>query len=452
MPQNPASSSASYMGDPSQMMAGLTPAFMNHPQYQQQMQGLAMQVRQQEEGTKKIKKFLKAYEDIQLSAPMMPQQAPQQPGFMQPPGGNVQSMNNRLPRNEPQYEEAPTSFTELAGGQMPEDSMTSIGEDAQSPSGDTANSESPEELYGVDPNQPYGPNRDAQGKPYTSPTMTNTGGVSMNTKLSPEELARKAEDQAEADAYDRRMGMPRKRLESKIESRDKREDKLPLEQRGDKGAADPERQYQRKRADNTNRWMGQSRATLQEHDKRDGLRDVLKGLKETIKKVTDKVDQTFRPNTYHYDGKTWVINEKGPDWDSESGKVAKTEIAKINTSVKKIEEKIESSKKKQDKISASRPNKALGLVGMAGASMAALKAGAASMFPPEDPDIFNGRIDSQRAWEKLKPHEKAAVQKYLEYKAESDTVSPSTKPPRGKGGYTDEPIELTSYDKLLRGQ
>lgn len=93
--------------DPSQM-AGMAPAFMNQPQYQQQMQQLAMQVRQQEDGIKKTKKFLKAYEDIQLSQPM-PQQ---QPAFMQPPGGMAQAMNNNLP----QVEEAPMSFTQMAGG------------------------------------------------------------------------------------------------------------------------------------------------------------------------------------------------------------------------------------------------------------------------------------------------------------------------------------------------
>ena len=96
--------------DPSQM-AGPTPAFMNQPQYQQQMQSLAMQVRQQEDGIKRTKKFLKAYEDIQLAQPM-PMQQPQQPAFMQPPGGMAQAMNNNLP----QVEESAMSFTEMAGG------------------------------------------------------------------------------------------------------------------------------------------------------------------------------------------------------------------------------------------------------------------------------------------------------------------------------------------------
>jgi hypothetical protein len=70
-------------------MQGMMPAFMNTPQYQQQMQGLAMQLRQQEDGIKRTKKFLKAYEDIQLNQPI-PQQ---QPAFMQPPGGMVQAQN-----------------------------------------------------------------------------------------------------------------------------------------------------------------------------------------------------------------------------------------------------------------------------------------------------------------------------------------------------------------------
>lgn len=95
-------------------MQGMIPAFMNTPQYQQQMQGLAMQLRQQEDGMKRTKKFLKAYEDIQLNQPM-PQQ---QPAFMQPPGGQVQAQNQQLAASvAPEAgEQGPTSFTQLAGG------------------------------------------------------------------------------------------------------------------------------------------------------------------------------------------------------------------------------------------------------------------------------------------------------------------------------------------------
>ena len=104
-------------------MAGPTPAFMNQPQYQQQMQSLAMQVRQQEDGIKRTKKFLKAYEDIQLAQPM-PMQQPQQPAFMQPPGGMAQAMNNNLP----QVEESAMSFTEMAGGMGGGEDMGMVGE------------------------------------------------------------------------------------------------------------------------------------------------------------------------------------------------------------------------------------------------------------------------------------------------------------------------------------
>lgn len=107
--------------DPSQM-AGMAPAFMNQPQYQQQMQQLAMQVRQQEDGIKKTKKFLKAYEDIQLSQPMP--QPQQQPAFMQPPGGMAQAMNNNLP----QVEEAPMSFTQMAGGMAGGEDAGAVGD------------------------------------------------------------------------------------------------------------------------------------------------------------------------------------------------------------------------------------------------------------------------------------------------------------------------------------
>ena len=461
MPQPPSQpQSSSYMGDPSQMMAGLAPAFMNQPQHQKQMQNLAMQVRQQEEGTKKIKKYLKAYEDIQLSGPisymgdpsqmqpgqqqMQQPQAPQQPGFMQPPGGGVKSMNNTIPRNEPEIEDAPTSFTEMAGGQIPEEGMMSTSEDTEemsTPTSDTGGTE------------PYGPNRDAQGKPYTSPTMTNTGGLSMNTNWTPEEKAQMESDKAASAEYRKSMGLDKQDRRNAVEGRDKRQDKVPLEQRGDKEAMDPDRQHQRKRSDNTSRWMGQSSATLKEHDKRDGLRDALKGLKETIQKVTDGVDKTFRPNTYHYDGKTWVINEQGPDWDSKSGKAAKAEITKINTSVKKLEQQVEGSKKKQNKISSSKPNKALGLAGLTTGLIGGAASSSAGAFPPEDAEIFFGRMNADKDFNRLNAREKAAVQKFLEYKAESDSIDARVDVPKGRSGQRDkEPIEYTSAQKAMRSQ
>ena len=428
--------------DPSQMKASLTPAFMNQPQYQQQMQGLAMQVRQQEEGTKKIKKFLKAYEDIQLSAPMGPPQAPQQPGFMQPPGGAVQSMNNNLPRNEPQYEDAPTSFTEMAGGQIPaegEDDMTSYSE------------------------APIG----AEEAGYSN--ASNEGGGEewdQGFKLGP-------------------AGPP-------PTGRDKSEDGTPLEHRGDWDAARGTRQEFRKReAANSEgtRAYGEVRAKLikahaaKEHqidefnrvagtpeyeknhaiyDKRyDNARDRLAELEGLAEEHgIDIDDPDFQRSVQAERQKMGRQAKATPGRDPENDPTVKRseepkEIKTKKDSDKEFKKEPQGLNKKLDRgsrLPARAANAAKSIMGTG--LKAAILGGttAANMFPPEDAEIFLGRINKDKDFNRLNAREKAAVQKFLEYKAESDSIDARVDVPKGRSGRMDEPIEYSSADKVKRSQ
>lgn len=377
--------STSYMGDPSQMMAGLTPAFMNQPQYQQQMQGLAMQVRQQEEGTKKIKKFLKAYEDIQLTAPMQPQQAPQQPGFMQPPGGAVQSMNNNLPRNEPQYEDAPTSFTEMAGGSIPEgeDDMTSYSE------------------------APIG-----------------------------------AEEAGYSNTSDEGGSTPK----PSVPSRDKSEDKYPLEQRGDWDASRKSRQENLKKVSNQEASFGKGRAMGKLENQAQAERLNIIDLERRIQYLERDITKTG-PNieTDPRTGKTYPM----PGYSQEQIAKKKEQIAEAKAAIADAKKKIETANKKYELARKSKPNKAFGI---AGGLLAGTAAAGAATFPPEDAEIFLGRISADKDFNRLNEREKAAVQKFLEYKAESDSIDARVDVPKGRSGRMDEPIEYTSAEKLMRSQ
>ena len=144
------------MPDNNSQMQGMMPAFMNNPQHQQQMQGLAMQVRQQEDGMKRTKKFLKAYEDIQLNQPI----PPQQPAFMQPPGGQVQAQNQQLAASvAPEAAEAgPTSFTQMAGGMGGQQDMG-----MEDSSGPIPSAEPSAAGEGVPPGSPGDPGLSQQG-------------------------------------------------------------------------------------------------------------------------------------------------------------------------------------------------------------------------------------------------------------------------------------------------
>jgi hypothetical protein len=371
-------------------MAGMAPAFMNQPQYQQQMQGLAMQVRQQEEGTKKIKKFLKAYEDIQLSAPMMQPQAPQQPGFMggnqmsnqeqgmmQPPGGNVRSMNNTLPQND-MTEPAPTSFTEMAGGQMPaEGEMPSEGED----------------------------------------NMTSYSG---------------AEEAGSSNASDEEW-------DGGFSLRDPK----PGEP-GDPGLS--------------------KRGQLADY----GNTQAARQIKNTEKMIAGKdaaFDKTVKENSWTgmpswiAELKDWVFKAKREVKIAENTGASKAEMKVVKRTLKNVETDLKNAKKidksiadKLKKIASSTPNKAMGLAGLGGGLLAGTGQASATAFPPEDAEVFFGRMNADKDFNRLNAREKAAVQKYLEYKAESDSINARVDVPKGRSGRMDEPIEYTSADKVKRSQ
>ncbi len=394
--------------DPSQMKASLAPAFMNQPQYQQQMQGLAMQVRQQEEGTKKIKKFLKAYEDIQLSAPMGPPQAPQQPGFMQPPGGSVQSMNNNLPRNEPEIADAPTSFTEMAGGQIPaegEDNMTSYSE------------------------APIG----AEEAGYSN--ASNEGGDeewSQGFTLGP-------------------AGPP-------PTGRDKSEDGTPLEHRGDWDASRVTRQDDRKKADMKAREAGKEAAidkAIFGDKKAASEYDRIEEQMRQIEKDLIKKGSSYRTGDGAFGQKQWADTSVKADFDTEEGKKVKPEyerLRKLSNEARWAVEKARKSIAKLKQISMSKPNKALGIAGMAAGILGGASASARGMFQPEDAEVFLGRMNADKDYNRLNDREKAAVQKFLEYKAESDSIDARVDVPKGRAGRMDEPIEYTSAEKVKRSQ
>lgn len=424
------------------MMAGLAPAFMNQPQHQKQMQNLAMQVRQQEEGTKKIKKYLKAYEDIQLSGPisymgdpsqMQQPQAPQQPGFMQPPGGNVQSMNNTIPRNEPQIEDAPTSFTEMAGGQISEEGMMSTSEDTEEMSTPTAD-EGPAPGY----DRQYTKEELAAKFPGTksSADIRSSQGVSEEAS-KPEQWSALAKGRA--------------KMYEEQDARNLKGANTPpgtdpgLAEEGMRTAAEPQVQRERVAADANLRALKKKNAAgtrelanlnLQEHI--GDLTERIADLKKMVKKGTSTSLETD-PKT----GKQYPI-----------AGYTKESIQKFNGVIKELEGKVANAKKilesgkiKYDAVRRSTPHKALGLAGMAAGLLGGTKSALAGVFHPEDPDIFFGRMNLDKDFNKLNAYEKAAVQKFLEYKAESDSIDARWNKHRDK-----EPIEYTSAEKVMRSQ
>lgn len=407
-------------------MAGMAPAFMNQPQYQQQMQNLAMQVRQQEEGTKKIKKFLKAYEDIQLSAPMGQAQAPMQPGFMggggqppmmQPPGGAVASMNNRLPRND-MTEPAPTSFTQIAGGSVP----------AEGP--DDMTSYSGEE---VPPEPEY--------------ETANIGEEEAMGGVPPQKGVRKGDEWQEGLTIGDDIPPPT--------GRDKSEDKTPLEHRGDWDASRKTRQDDRKKMD----------AKLREKGKEAAIDKAIFGDKESMKRYDEidaqmkKIEQdlikkgsSYRTGDGAFGQKQWADTSVAPDFDTEEGKKVKPEYERLRAERNKARWAVEKARKsiaKLKQMSFSKPNKAMGIAGLASGLLAGASASANELFQPEDAEIFLGRISKDKDFNKLNAREKAAVQKFLEYKAESDSLPGRSGLPRNA---SDEPIEYSSAEKALMSQ
>lgn len=502
MPQDPSS------------MPGMTPAFMNQPQYQQQMQGLAMQVRQQEEGTKKIKKFLKAYEDIQLSAPMMQPQAPMQPGFMggggqppmmQAPGGRVASGNNNLPRND-MTEPAPTSFTEMAGGSVPPEPTYE-----EAPIGE-------EEATGGIPSQGssggYGEARAKLIKAYAAKEhhidefnrVAGTPEYEKNYTVYDQRL-QDARDrlgemegmakqygididdpdfQRSVDAERARMGRAAKATpgrdpendptirRNKVEvdeewdqgfkigddvspptGRDKSEDGTPLEQRGDWDASRKTRQDDRKKMDAKERAKGKEAA----------IDKAIFGDKEAIKRYDEidaqmkKIEQdlikkgsSYRTGDGAFGQKQWADTSVAADFSTEEGKKVKAEYERLRAERNKARwavEKAQKSTTKLKQMSFSKPNKAMGIAGLASGMLAGASASANELFQPEDAEIFLGRISKDKDFNKLNAREKAAVQKFLEYKAESDSLSGRSGLPRNA---SDQPIEYSSAQKALMSQ
>ncbi len=376
----------------------MTPAFMNQPQYQQQMQGLAMQVRQQEEGTKKIKKFLKAYEDIQLSAPMAPQQpgfmggnqmSNQEQGMMQPPGGAMRSMNNNLPQND-MTEPAPTSFSEMAGGSAP---VQPAGEEEQMAPDDMTSE------YGA-------------GEEMSTPTSSDGG----------------------------EYGPPREqRFES--EMRPSQPSGSPgdpgLSKRGSPVVPGGYIQAERKASNEAKKQNAQNAA----------------------------FDKTVKDNSWTgmpswiAELKDWVFKAKREVKIAENTGASKVEMKVLKRTVKNIETDLKNAKKidksiadKLKKIASSTPNKAMGLAGLGAGLLAGTGQAGATAFPPEDAEVFFGRMNADKDFNRLNAREKAAVQKYLEYKAESDSIDARVDVPKGRAGRMDEPIEYSSAEKALRSQ
>lgn len=399
------------MPQESNALAGMTPAFMNQPQYQQQMQGLAMQVRQQEEGTKKIKKFLKAYEDIQLSAPM---QAPQQPGFMggnqmsnqeqgfyQPPGGSARSMNNTLPQND-MTEPAPTSFTEMAGGSVPPEPTYE-----EAPIGE-------EEAMGGVP---------SQGEPIR-PRLDH-GTYPEHYKDSPGD-----------SEYVKRFKQDLR----------KKYDATPLEQRGIPADAEGRQEYL-KRNNEIQKNIDKGNAENKQHGSRSWIRDQIKSIQEHVDRITRVIRKGTETSieTDPRTGKTYPIAGYSKEEVKSAKSQEKDAKAKL-ANAKKIEAAADA---KLKKIRDSKPNKAMGIAGLATGLLAGTGQAGAVAFPPEDAEIFLGRIHKDRDFQKLNAREKAAVQKYLEYKAESDSMSGRSGIPRSR---SDEPIEYSSAEKALMSQ
>lgn len=368
-------------------MQGMMPAFMNTPQYQQQMQGLAMQLRQQEDGIKRTKKFLKAYEDIQLNQPM-PQQ---QPAFMQPPGGMVQNQNQQLAASvAPEAgEQAPTSFTTLAGGMGAQQGM----EDSS------------------------GPVPSAEPSASSNPEPQWDGGF----KLDP--------------------------AEEPSTKRDTSEDKVPLDKRGDFDASRPSRQQERKKVNQEDAYFGKGVAMGKiENDaqsKRLSIVDLEKRiqyLERDVKKGSSTTIETD-PRT----GKTYPI----PGYSEKQIAEKKQQIAAAKDAIAEAKKQIEIANKKYKLASKSTPNKAMGLglgVGIGGSLMADAYAADAAENTPE---MRAGRnVDQGKPGRNDNPRTAAAHQAYLEQQARTGNYMVNRKPAsRGQ-----EPIDYSAADDVRRAQ
>lgn len=402
---------------------------MNTPQYQQQMQSLAMQVRQQEDGIKRTKKFLKAYEDIQLAQPM-PQQ---QPAFMQPPGGQVAAMNNNLAA-QPAQEEQAMSFTQMAGGMG--------GGEMMGPEGDAGveGEAGPEGQPGPGPRGR--PEKDAQGRYYDT-GMTLSPGASMNPYVTDaERTAQQQSDTANAE-YEKRMGIDKQKRKLAVETRNKFEDDVPLEQRGSKTAQDADVQRARAASD---KLIGRAQKSTAANNAELGSLN----LKEEISKMTDRLKDLARivkkgtttsietdPST----GKTYPI----PGYSQQSIDQAKSTIKEIEGKLDNAKKMLAHSEAKRQKIAASRPNRALGLGATIGGS---LMATANAMASGGDPEIDIGRwilAEGVGKRKKLTEEEAMAVRKVLDLEYEGELPGQG-RAPRSSGL---EPIDYSTTERMM---
>jgi hypothetical protein len=387
------------MPDNNSPMQGMMPAFMNSPQHQQQMQGLAMQLRQQEDGIKRTKKFLKAYEDIQLNQPI----PPQQPSFMQPPGGQVQAQNQQLAASvAPEAAEAgPTSFTQMAGGMGGQQGME----------GDTGSA----------------------GTPGPTPE-----GPEFRSEQDKERLASRRQK-----IYDG--------LLAGEEYSPPGEEKLPLEKRGDYDASRETRQDFRKKSDmrmrDTQKQNALGKAELEGFGSLDeslasenDLRRQISNLEKDIKKGSATTIETD-PST----GKTYPI----PGMRGDKIPAAKEKLKKLKADVEKIMDLKKKVFEKLEKIRKSVPNKSMGLglgIGIGGSLMADAYATDASSNTPE---MRAGRaVDQGAPGRNDNPRTSAAHQAYLEQQAKSGNYMVNRKP----GARGQEPIEYSAGEDVRNAQ
>jgi hypothetical protein len=317
------------------------------------------------------------------------QMSNQEQGMMQPPGGAMRSMNNNLPQND-MTEPAPTSFSEMAGGSAP---VQPAGEEEQMAPDDMTSE------YGA-------------GEEMSTPTSSDGG----------------------------EYGPPREqRFES--EMRPSQPSGSPgdpgLSKRGSPVVPGGYIQAERKASNEAKKQNAQNAA----------------------------FDKTVKDNSWTgmpswiAELKDWVFKAKREVKIAENTGASKVEMKVLKRTVKNIETDLKNAKKidksiadKLKKIASSTPNKAMGLAGLGAGLLAGTGQAGATAFPPEDAEVFFGRMNADKDFNRLNAREKAAVQKYLEYKAESDSIDARVDVPKGRAGRMDEPIEYSSAEKALRSQ
>ena len=365
---------------------------------------------------KRTKKFLKAYEDIQLNQPMP--QAPQQPAFMQPPGGQVQAQNQQLAASvAPEAAEAgPTSFTQMAGGMGGQQGM----EGDAGPAG-------------------------APGDPTPGTTrFPNTIGKEGFVELGG------GSDGSPSGTYNA-YARGRQINQSEMNARNPKGANTPpgtdpgLAEEGNPNAREPQVQRERMNSEATMRQFGKKNAAGtaeiaakdvigSEYD----LRRQISILEKDLKKGSATTIETD-PRT----GKTYPI----PGMSEKAIPAAKEKLTKLKDELTKIEQMKRKAWDKFHKINASIPNKALGLgVGIGGSLMADAYAADAETNTPE---MRAGRaVDQGAPGRNDNPRTSAAHQAYLEQQAKSGNYMVNRKP----GARGQEPIEYSAGEDVRIAQ